>query len=373
MSSMNEMQILKRLKRLVGSTGLPVDAYREGLGYNLGPLGPLGKFFPFTNGSTIDLEINGANQTVTPVNGVLHYRTITFTTAHMLRITKCRCILMVDRLIWNAAGTIACEASGPAALGADPAEDFVRGGRIISGTAEAIGGYGGGFLIVLAGTVTGSTVGTIRANGTAGNRNTNANSGGCVGGEGAMSPAMSFPNLGPTSAIKAGQWFGGTGLWTIDGTNQPISPPNLPAAMVLSPGGYPISGYTTLAGAGGGGGGYDTTGGVFRAGGGSGFGGGGAALWQAIATTTPTALNPSPDLLTILELWRQHCRGGGGGGAVVYSTTAFNGAGGGGAGCVVLIVDDEQQVSILQANGGAASASAGSNPGSAGATLRQII
>lgn len=322
----------------------------------------LGKVFPYTNGSTTDLTINGADQTVAPVNGVLRYRTITFLTAHALRITRSRCILMVDTIVWNAAGVIACEASGAPGLGADPAEAFPRGGRAASGSGEAIGGYGGGFLIVLAGTVNGSTAGTIRASGTAGNRNTTAGAAIFgVGGEGALSSRMHVLQQGPSTQINLPENWGG------EASAAGGSPPCGPANLLLGNGGDAAAG-AQVGGVGGGSGLGNAS--LTYAGGGSGVGGGGSVNSAGGSIAGGTGLEP-PDVITMIELWRMATRGGGGGGAGVNTTGANNAAGGGGGGFVGLIVDTETQVSTLTASGGAAVGSGAA--GGAGATLRQVV
>ena len=344
----------------------------NGAGASIG-LDAFGATFPFTNGSTTDLTINGANQTVAPTNGVLRYRTLTFSTPHTLRITQTPCVLMVDTLVWNAAGVIACEASGAPSAGADPAEGFPRGGRAVATNAEAIGGYGGGFLIVLADTVNGSTTGTIRANGTAGTRNTTNGSGTqCIGGEGALDAIYTLRSTyGPTlTGIGPGDWVGNATAW---GTGSAAAPPLVPAAMVLAPGGDSPAG-TGNRGVAGGHGGAPTAGGT-AAGGGSGAGGGGGANSNGSAAEAVPSRLVEPSLEHLLALYRMGCRGGGAGGAAVSTVGTRNGGGGGGGGCVVLVVDTETQVSTLTASGGSAAADATPSAvaGGSGVTLRQVI
>lgn len=323
-------------------------------------LGSLGKSFPYTNGSTTDLTINGADQTVAPTNGVLRYRTITFTTAHVLRITASPCILMVDTIVWNAAGRISCEASGAPALGANPTESFPRGGRIID-TADVIGGYGGGFLVVLAGTINGSTTGTIRANGTDGNRNTsNAGAVDSRAGEGGLSASYS-PVQVPTGTMAGEMWAS-----RLNASGVQVGPPPGSGAHLFLPTGD-ISASGQNDGGSGGGAGVKTA--VSSAGGGSGTGAGGGC--GGGGGTTPAAL-VSANLVHVLDLIRLACRGGGAGACVAHTTGTNNCAGGGGGGLVCLVVDVETQVSTLTAAGGNGVGTNGHN-GGAGITLRQVI
>lgn len=321
-------------------------------------LSSLGLLWAWRLPSSGDVTL-AADGTFTPANGVTRLGTLTLA-GFTYRSTKCRGLLVCDALAAGG-GVISFEASGAPALGADPAEDYPRGGRALNGSGEAIGGYGGGFGLVIARSITGAAM-TVRARGTAGNRNTTA-AGALVAapGEGALSALYALAGYGPTVSGTNSRWAGG-----IAADMAPV----LPGAMALAAGGMHTTGLTGGNVSGGAGGGNGVAASTSLVGGGSGVGGGGGANAGGSPAAVGAGLVPL-DWATVVELWRAGCRGGGGGAAHVNTVGASNAGAGGGAGFAGVICDAEANPTVLVVTGGATAGTNGA-AGGAGASIKAV-